>query len=300
MNEMTLNLDINSQIATVQETLNSHLQNQGKLFRPKLNYYLGQLLNVNDEDWLLVSRAGELLHNASLIHDDVIDHAIVRRHHPTLNSSLPNSLAVLAGDFLLASVVKELSEKKEFDLLQTISATLQTMVEGEFLQDDLKKKDQISKEDLLEVAKKKTGALIAWNCASIASKANISRAKQQLCFDIGMKIGLVFQLHDDCLDYARTTGKEYAKDLKEGLINFVTLNLIQLYPELYYPIYQLRGSNQENYPWSESQLQEALELTRKQILTIYQEIYNLIDELSDSPKKEEFINYLKSSSQRIF
>lgn len=300
MNEMALNLDINSQSSTVQDILNSHLQNQGKLFRPKLNYYLAQLFDVSNDDWLLVSRAGELLHNASLIHDDVIDHAFVRRHHPTLNSTLPNSLAVLAGDFLLASVVKELSEKNEFQLLKTISEALQTMVEGEFLQDDLKKKDQITREDLLDVASKKTGALIGWNCRSMAFKAGLPLEKQQLCYELGLKIGLVFQLHDDCLDYAKTSGKEYAKDLKEGLINFVTLHLIQLYPELYYPVYQLRGSSQTNYPWSDSQLNEAIDLTKKYIFDIYQDIFALIDRLSDSPKKQIFIDYLKTSAQRIY
>ena len=289
----------------VHKLLNSHLQSPGKLFRPHLTMKLGQLLNLSEEHCQHICWASELIHNASLIHDDVVDSAMLRRDRPTLNSFISNSKAVLAGDYLLASVIAELVRLKQYEILKTLAETLEEIVDGEFEQDELKQKSLVNREDLESVAIKKTGSLIAWNCHSVAFCAGLSIDTQNICHQLGLKLGLAFQLMDDNLDYSHNSGKEYAKDLKEGLINFTTLNLIQIYPELFYAIYQIRGTVFDTPPWSESQISEAKLKTIEQSNQLFEEIFGLIRLLTEREKIQanqqdllSFINFLTDVQER--
>ena len=290
----------------VYEILNNHLESPGKLFRPKLTLQLAKLLNLGDESSRDICWASELIHNASLIHDDVVDNAFVRRDRPTLNSFMPNSKAVLAGDYLLASVIAELVRLKQYEILKTLAETLEEIVAGEFEQDELKMKAHVNWEDLESVALKKTGALIAWNCHSVALSSGRSLESQEICRQFGFKLGLAFQLVDDNLDYSLASGKEYAKDLKEGLINFTTLNLIQAYPELYYAIYQLRGSKFQNPPWTEAQIEHAKLKTLEKANHLFEETFQLLQQLAEiekiSQSSDNFISlseFLKDVQGRV-
>ena len=267
--------------SVVYKILNNHLESPGKLFRPKLTMQLGKLLKLGEENCRDICWASELIHNASLIHDDVVDNAFIRRDRPTLNSFMPNSKAVLAGDYLLASVIAELVRLEKYEILKTLAETLEEIVAGEFEQDELKLKAHVNWEDLESVALKKTGALIAWNCHSVAVTTGLSLESQEICKQLGFKLGLAFQLVDDNLDYSLTSGKEYAKDLKEGLINFTTLNLIQSYPELYYAIYQLRGTKFDNPPWTDNQIEDAKLKTFEKVTELFEETYHLLFVLAE-------------------
>ena len=289
----------------VYQILNNHLESPGKLFRPKLTLHLGSLLNLSEEACRDICWASELIHNASLIHDDVVDNALVRRDRPTLNSFMPNSKAVLAGDYLLASVIAELVRLKQYEILKTLAETLEEIVAGEFEQDKLKMKDHVNWEDLESVALKKTGALIAWNCHSVALSSGRCIESQNICREIGFKLGLAFQLVDDNLDYSLDSGKEYAKDLKEGLINFTTLNLIQACPELYYPIYQLRGSSFTNPPWTDFQIEHAKLKTLEKAAQLFEETFQLLEQLAEieeisqsSDKFKSLLQFLKDVQGR--
>jgi geranylgeranyl pyrophosphate synthase len=289
----------------VYEILNNHLQIPGKLFRPNLTVKLGQFLKLAEEDCKHICWASELIHNASLIHDDVVDSAYMRRDKPTLNSFMSNSKAVLAGDYLLASVIAELVRLKQYEILKTLAETLEEIVAGEFEQDSLKQKAQVNWTDLEAVALKKTGALIAWNCHSVAYCSGLSIESQNICQQLGLKLGLAFQMIDDNLDYSRNSGKEYAKDLKEGLINFTTLNLIQLYPELYNGIYQIRGSNFETHPWTEPQIEDAKLKTVEKSGQLFEEIFQLLHQLAEKENLshtnddyQDLLNFLKDVQDR--
>jgi geranylgeranyl pyrophosphate synthase len=289
----------------VHHLLNNHLQNSGKLFRPQLTIKLSSLLNLDEESCQSICWASELIHNASLIHDDVVDSARLRRDKPTLNSIVSNSKAVLAGDYLLASVIAELVRLKKYEILKTLSETLEDIVAGEFEQDTLKEKNFVLWADLESVALKKTGALFAWNCHSVALSRQLSLESQNICKDIGLKLGLAFQLIDDLLDYSHETGKEFSKDLKEGLINFTTFNLITLYPNLTESIYKIRGTHFEVAPWNEQQLKNAKEKTIDQANNEFEKIFNLIDRLiqrenisKENEHYQNLIQFLKNLQTR--
>jgi geranylgeranyl pyrophosphate synthase len=221
----------------------------------------GRLFRLPFSDVEVLARAAELIHTASLIHDDVVDNALQRRGVPTLNTNVSNSQAVLAGDFLLARVIVELTERKQFENLRYLAQTLEDIVEAEFLQDRLKKEDEATEELLLQVGRKKTGSLLAWCSGACAIAAGADPESVRDCRLFGEKVGIAFQLIDDNLDYSEQSGKDYAKDLKEGLINYPTLQLLRLYPELYYPVYQLRGNDFQEVPWTEGQMKQATQIT---------------------------------------
>ena len=252
----------------VQEILNSHLGTSGKMMRPRLIEIFGRVFQLDNDKLYLIARSAEMIHTASLIHDDVVDEADSRRGQKTLHKKTTNSRAVLAGDFLLARVIGELVNSGEFEILKTISEALEDIVEGEFLQDQLKINGTNSKEELLAVSKKKTGALLAWCCSSVAQVSGASAEIIKKSHDFGEKIGIAFQMIDDNLDFSEVTGKDKYRDLKEGLINFTTLNLLRKYPELYYVVHQMRGTEWTEVPWSSKQIADAQEDTRNEVESI--------------------------------
>lgn len=280
----------------VQNLVDNYLANSGKMIRPQLISLFGDIFRLSSKEVALISKAAEMIHNASLIHDDVIDEAQLRRGKKALNQIVSNSQAVLAGDFLLAKVISELVDARQFGILKTLAETLQSIVEGEFLQDDLKNKTVISQEELFEVAAKKTGALLAWCCSATAIVAQKDPEIVQKCSSIGLKLGMVFQLIDDNLDYSDETGKDFGKDLKEGLINMTTMNLITLYPELYYPVYQLRKIQFSQVPWSSEQMANAQRHTQIQAEEIMEEVREILQSLdgTDTSSISLFMEYLIS------
>ena len=248
----------------VHQVLNSYVAHPGKMIRPQLINLFSKIFGLSHKDQIILSRAAEMIHTASLIHDDVVDAAELRRGMPALNRIKNNSLAVLAGDFLLARVIVEMVEAGQFEVLKTLSQALEEIVEGEFLQSELKKNGTTSSTQLIEIAKRKTGALLAWSCSAVATCTKNDPELIHLSHEFGINIGIAFQLIDDNLDYSEESGKDYAKDLKEGLINFTTLNLIKIHPELYYSIHQLRGQNFDYIPWTAEQVNTAKEETKKE------------------------------------
>jgi octaprenyl-diphosphate synthase len=280
----------------VQNLVDNYLANSGKMIRPQLISLFGDIFRLSSKEVTLISRAAEMIHNASLIHDDVIDEAKLRRGKKALNQIVSNSQAVLAGDFLLAKVIAELVDARQFGILKTLAETLQSIVEGEFLQDELKNKPVVSQEELFEVAAKKTGALLSWCCSATAIVAQKDPETVQKCSSIGLKLGMVFQLIDDNLDYSDETGKDFGKDLKEGLINTTTMNLITLYPELYYPVYQLRKVQFSQVPWTSEQMANAQRRTQILAEGIMEEVREILQSLegNDTSTISLFMDYLIS------
>jgi len=287
----------------VQDILNQYLSRPGKNIRPQLIKHFGNIFKISETDVMLLSRAAELIHTASLIHDDVVDEASTRRGHSTLNVTHTNAKAVLAGDYLLARVVGELVLAGQVGPLKSLSETLEDLVEGEFLQDDLKKRDRITQEDLVRVSTKKTGSLLGWCCSSVPLLKGLDKSIVSQTNAAGVTLGIIFQMVDDNLDYSSNSGKEYAKDLKEGLINFTTLNLLTLYPELYFPVHQIRGTDFTASPWTNSQMNDAISMTNqiasekvdeliRMLKAMFKEYVDLID-VSASNQLFEFIEQLQ-------
>lgn len=237
--------------------LNELIQSGGKKFRPGLMFLMGKLLGLKTSEMTTYARAVELTHLASLVHDDVIDESHTRRNYPTLNAIRNNTTAILAGDFLLASVMGELAQQNKNEILIDLTTAIRDLADGEWLQYDLKKKTHVRIEDLEEISIKKTGSLIRWCCTTPAKLACYPDIKT-MGF-LGERIGLIFQMADDIVDSMHTSGKPAFQDIMNGQINFVTLKLIELHPELYSAVYALKGNSELPVPWTQAQYQKAIQ-----------------------------------------
>ncbi|MCK4922122.1 MAG: polyprenyl synthetase family protein, partial [Bacteroidales bacterium] len=159
----------------------------------------------------------ELLHTASLVHDDVVDDSYERRGYFSLKAIWGSKVAVLVGDFLLSQGLLLSVAHKEFELLSLVSEAVKEMSEGELLQIKKSRRLDITMEEYFEVIRKKTAALIAACTASGAKSVGKSEEDIQLMKDFGYNLGCAFQIKDDLFDYEKNgkIGKPIGNDIKE-------------------------------------------------------------------------------------
>ena len=164
----------------------------GKMLRPQLTLLAADTLGqASSRRTILLATAVEMLHNASLLHDDIIDHSDTRRGQASVNARWSNSVAVLVGDFLLAQVMRILHEINEPDTTQRVYRTVEAMVEAELLQQEVKNtSDLLPQTSYLKIIDGKTAQLFATACA----------LGNPLYEDFGLHYGRLFQLEDDISD----------------------------------------------------------------------------------------------------
>jgi octaprenyl-diphosphate synthase len=161
----------------------------------------------------------EFIHNATLVHDDVIDAADTRRGRPSANSHWGNSMTVLAGDWLYMQSFAVALAEKNLDVLNTLIDITQKMVEGELLQLTLLGKSEITEQQLLDIVERKTAYLFSGCTKLPAIAAGMNHGSAERLAEVGKSLGMAFQLVDDLLDLTSTQdvlGKPVASDLKEG------------------------------------------------------------------------------------
>lgn len=191
----------------------------GKRIRPALLLLTAKMLGDVSPMAIRLAAVVEFIHNATLVHDDIIDAADTRRGRPSANSHWGNSMTVLAGDWLyMQSFAVALSEKN-LDVLNTLIDITQRMVEGELLQLSFLGKFQITQEQLLDIVERKTAYLFSGCTKLPAIAAGMNHGSAERLAEIGKGLGMAFQLIDDLLDLTSTKdvlGKPVANDLKEG------------------------------------------------------------------------------------
>lgn len=205
----------------------------GKRLRPLLTFLVAHLFKV---DFLTVTpfaRASELVHAASLSHDDVIDNATVRRGTPSINILASNKKAVLAGDYLLSSVIVDLTNAGNLELVREMSLVIKDLSEGEWLQLDLISDRNYTRELIREVAEKKTSSVMSYCSVAPAILSGADRSTVELCREFGRRLGLAFQMIDDTLDYSGDSQKDQELDLKNGIVNSVVFEMLDSHPELF-------------------------------------------------------------------
>jgi octaprenyl-diphosphate synthase len=226
-----LHSSLSSDVSLLDDLNADLLSNTGKMLRPLLTLYVARMCNggiLRDES-IRNAAAVEILHNATLLHDDVADEAMLRRGAPTVMSKLGPVPAVLVGDFWLASAVALLSDSS--DLKWTIAEfarTLTDLAEGEMLQQQKAFLSDTTIEDYLRIIYCKTGSLFVTACETGAQSVGASREYLQAAGRYGRALGIAFQIRDDILDYAggETTGKPVGIDLKEQKITLPLLGAL--------------------------------------------------------------------------
>ena len=186
-----------------------------------------------DTQMIKIAAAMELIHMASLIHDDVIDHSELRHNKPTVYHKRGEDVAIVFGDYLHASASELVSTCNNTDVIQCISSAAKTMCEGELLQVCERDNLDLLKERYMVIIKKKTATLFATACQVGSLISNSQRSLQLALREYGLNFGIAFQITDDYLDLMgeeQKLGKKTGEDIKVGEITLPLLNLLESLP----------------------------------------------------------------------
>ena len=204
----------------------------GKRIRPSLCLLTAKLLCANIDDAIYLSTGVEMLHTATLVHDDLIDGALLRRGAPTLNSLWDSDIAVLAGDYLFARAASMVAEVEIVPVMKLFAHTLEIILNGEITQKF--SKWQIDRNAYEERIYAKTAALFVLSTQSAAMLSGVDQTGIQAAIDFGHLIGMAFQIIDDILDYVGTPdklGKPIGGDLHQGLITLPAIYYAESHPQ---------------------------------------------------------------------
>lgn len=200
------------------------VKRKGKQIRPMFVFFSASICGgINDSTYRGAALV-ELLHTASLVHDDVVDNSYQRRGFFSINALWKNKIAVLVGDFLLSKGMLLSLENDDFELLKIVSNAVKQMSEGELLQVEKVRRLDVDEPIYYEVIRQKTASLISACCACGAASAGADKETVNKMYRFGEKIGIAFQIKDDIFDFGTDdVGKPLGIDIKEKK---VTLPLI--------------------------------------------------------------------------
>jgi octaprenyl-diphosphate synthase len=202
----------------------------GKRLRPLFHLISADISGYKGNADIEIAGIIESIHTASLLHDDIVDTADVRRGKPTANAVWGNQIVVLVGDFLYSNALRNAVLQKNQKIMETLSEATTRMTEGELLQLNRIGDPNITEAEYIEIISSKTGALISAACRVGAILGDLPLDKENALGEFGMKTGIVFQMADDILDYMADEGelgKKLGKDLDEGKITLPLLYLLK-------------------------------------------------------------------------
>jgi octaprenyl-diphosphate synthase len=201
----------------------------GKRIRPTLHLLCAKLCDYSGPHAVLLGTVLEFIHTATLIHDDIIDGASTRRGRSSVNSLWGNSVTVLFGDYLFAKAMRMALKVGSLEVMEKLAEATLRMTEGEMLQTRYVGRLDLSEEEYLGLAERKTAALFACCCELAGMLAGVSDRQKAALARYGLNLGMAFQLVDDLLDFtgdSKILGKPAASDLREGKATLALLDLL--------------------------------------------------------------------------
>lgn len=279
------------------------LKTKGKQIRPVLVFLCAKLVGEITEKTHRGAAMIELIHTATLVHDDVVDESFKRRGFFSINALWKNKIAVLVGDYLLSKSVIISTENQDFDILAVISKTIREMSEGELLQLEKSRKLDITEDIYYEIIRKKTATLIAACCEVGVISNNVNVELAQKIRDFGTYTGIAFQIKDDLFDYLKknVTGKPVGIDIKEKKLTLpliYAMNSVKKDERKYY------FNIVKNHSHETGKVNELMEFVKKsggisyaeKVMLNYQiKALEILDEFPDNEAKKSLqlmLNYI--------
>jgi geranylgeranyl pyrophosphate synthase len=217
----------------LKNALNLILSSGGKRIRAAITLLSAKMLGGEDEPAVILASAIEMLHTATLVHDDLIDGSLLRRGMPTLNSQWSPGATVLTGDFLFARAAKLAAETNSVAVMRIFAETLSIIVNGEIAQ-LFSQRYLADSENYYSRIYAKTASLFETACKASALLSNSPQSTQEALGTYGYNIGVAFQIIDDILDFKGeqlTLGKPVGSDLRQGLITLPALIYMDRHPD---------------------------------------------------------------------
>lgn len=223
---------LKSEVRLINSISRYMIRNRGKNIRPILTILSARLCGEPTLNSYRAAAMMELLHIATLIHDDVVDDATIRRGKPSINQVWKNKISVLMGDFILSKALINMIGIKDFDALEQISSTAEKLSAGEILQIEKSITKSMTEDVYFDMINQKTASLIATSCELGAITTSKTDQDRKATFDFGENLGMAFQIKDDLFDLLGSehdTGKDGGGDVKK---NMITLPLIFSYSHM--------------------------------------------------------------------
>jgi len=281
---------------------------KGKQMRPMFVFLCAKLIgDVNEKTYRGASMI-ELIHTATLVHDDVVDESFKRRNFFSINALWKNKIAVLVGDFLLSKAVLLSTDHKDYDLLAVISRTIREMSEGELLQLEKARKLDITEDVYYEIIRQKTATLIAACCeiGALSNDADEDLAKKMMQF--GTYTGMAFQIKDDLFDYlsSNVIGKPVGIDIKEQKMTLPLIHTLEIANEkdkkYYFNTIKRYNNDQKrvkeliNFVKTSGGLEYAIRIMKD----FQQKAKDILNEFPDSEAKKSLLIMLDYVIERKF
>lgn len=204
------------------------IRRKGKQMRPMFVFLAAKIAGCIDEHTYRAASLIELLHTATLVHDDVVDNAMIRRNFFSINALWKNKIAVLVGDYLLSKGLLLSLEHGDHEILRITSRAVREMSEGELLQMEKARKLDISEDIYFEIIRAKTASLLSAACAAGAFSATSNAETAEAFRLFGEKVGIAFQIKDDLFDYGQyDVGKPTGIDIKEKKMTLPLIYTLQ-------------------------------------------------------------------------
>jgi octaprenyl-diphosphate synthase len=281
------------------------IKRKGKQMRPMFVFLTSKMLGeINDRTYDAASLI-ELLHTATLVHDDVVDDANERRGFFSINALWKNKIAVLVGDYLLSKVLLLSIEKNNLELLHIVATAVKEMSEGELLQIEKARKLDITEDIYFEVIRQKTASLISACCeaGALASGRNDMRETMK---EFGELVGLAFQLKDDIFDYGtgEKIGKPTGLDIRERKMTLPLIYALNNAPtevkrELLYIVKNKNEKSKSVKRAVEIVIQEGgVQYTHQRMMELTKKALDLLSTVPESPAKSALVGLVEYTTQR--
>ena len=219
---------VRSRVALLDKIMHYIVHRKGKQMRPIFVLLAARMCGEISSKTYTAASLVELLHTATLVHDDVVDDAHQRRGVFSINALWKNKIAVLVGDYLLSRGLLVALDTEAYDILQIMSRAVRDMSEGELLQIEKARRLDITEEVYFEIIRKKTASLIAASCAAGAASVTNDKATIERFYRFGETIGIAFQIKDDLFDYGEAdVGKPRAIDIQEKKMTLPLIYTLQ-------------------------------------------------------------------------
>ncbi|HXS37952.1 MAG TPA: polyprenyl synthetase family protein [Flavipsychrobacter sp.] len=278
------------------------IRRKGKQMRPMFVFLSAKIAaGINDSTYRAASLI-ELLHTATLVHDDVVDNAMIRRNFFSINALWKNKIAVLVGDYFLSKGLLLSLENDDYQILQITSKAVKEMSEGEILQMEKARKLDIKEEIYFDIIRAKTASLLSAACSAGAYSATLDKEVAENFRLFGEKVGIAFQIKDDLFDYGEDNiGKPTGIDIKEKKMTLPLIYTLQnvdksIRKEI---IYIVKNQNTDrrkvNDVINHVKQSGGIEYATKKMRQYQEEAIQLLHTYPDTPERnamEELVNYV--------
>ncbi len=298
--------NLKSKAALLDKITHYIVKRKGKQVRPMFLFLTAKMLgDVTDKTYEAASLF-EILHTATLVHDDVVDDANERRGHFSINALWKNKIAVLVGDYFLSKVLLLSIEKDNVDILQVVARAVKEMSEGELLQIEKARRLDIDEEIYFEVIRQKTASLIA--CVCDAAALSVGRPEmQQKMHEFGELIGIAFQIKDDIFDYGdpKNIGKPTGNDIRERKMTLPLIyTLNHSTPQVKKELLNIVKNKNEDSKAVKRAIQLVMDgggiAYAHSVMTDYKDrALKIIEGIPNSPAKESLIGLVEFTTNRL-